>query len=384
MNKPRRGILAALVLAAALALGATPAAFADDPVTELSSTVISGDATSLQLTFTQRLELAAEGLPTPDETFSYSITPVGNAPGATVGTTVFSSNDIPIRNNGAGENTLMGHVEKTGTISFNSFTHAGEFIYVLKPMGGSTDGMTYSRDTFTIRVYIQNNGDGLKVSAITAANAAGGSADKQAQIVFASQYAKTTSITISKTVAGDYGDKTESFEFNVALLSVPDTTANVSGQIKDASGNDVGNPISILLEINPIEPKWTTFNLKHGEKLVITDVPVGSHWRAYEDGDQNNGYTATAVTLINGVEYAAGNNDVNDPGAAVTSYGGEGFYTLAGVGENAFNVTNTFTTDVPITGVIAHNAPFITLLGLGAAALVALVVVKRRRAQRLG
>ena len=146
--------------------------------------------------------------------------------------------------------------------------------------------------------------------------------------------------SISKTVAGNLGDKSKYFDFTVTLTgkegeeySLPATITGGS----DKSGKKENVAIS----------GTTTFKLKHGDTITIENLPAGVSYKVEEATPSD--YTMNAT----------GQEGTMDAEAKTAAF------------------TNTKTGDID-TGVYLDNLPYI-LVFAGVLAIAAVFIVRRRR-----
>ena len=93
---------------------------------------------------------------------------------------------------------------------------------------------------------------------------------------------KLPSLTISKTVAGDYGDKGREFAFTIKLTK---DGSDVSGQFTMTKGEEDS-------EVT-FDNGTATVTLKHDESVVIKDLPLGADYTVEETAESRSGYTVT-------------------------------------------------------------------------------------------
>lgn len=93
---------------------------------------------------------------------------------------------------------------------------------------------------------------------------------------------KLPSLTISKTVAGDYGDKGREFAFTIKLTK---DGSDVSGQFTMTKGEEDS-------EVT-FDNGTATVTLKHDENVVIKDLPLGADYTVEETAESRSGYTVT-------------------------------------------------------------------------------------------
>lgn len=113
------------------------------------------------------------------------------------------------------------------------------------------------------------------------------------------------------------------------------------------------------------------FTLKNGESKKFTGLPVGTTMTVTESATPN--YKGSANVTINGVNENP--IEVNKYNEAITVSDKK-----LGQKKNAVDVTNTYN-NVPLTGIIMNNLPYIAMIVIGAAALVVYVQNKRKNLQ---
>ena len=147
------------------------------------------------------------------------------------------------------------------------------------------------------------------------------------------------SLTITKTVAGEYGDRTRDFSFNMYMvdsLGIPlpsGTTCNYVGGI--ISGSGAALPIDGILTLDG--PGKTTFALKHGQTITITGI----------DSD--------ASVRIEEIDYSGYSVSYSDSVAGATiSSNDTGFFLIA-AGDRVLDFTNTKISVVPSGALDTHD-----------------------------
>lgn len=344
-----------LVMTGVLMMSMTAPVFASE--TKVPTIGEATGETSVQVHVTKDLEFA-EGLAIPDTTVSFNIQKVTpDAPEATIGAITFSAADA--KGNAANNKYT---VSKNAEIQFGTFTHAGEYEYDISEVKGDFAGMTYSTDHYRIRVQVANKAKGgLYIKTVTAEkNTTNGTAEnKAAAIKFTNTYRKNASLEVEKKTEGDLADKTKKFGFTITLekSSTETTDAPVyTGKIGDQTVSvTAGTP--------------TSFQLADGEKLVFESLPAGTKYTVTETGVKD-GYTPSVTVVANGTQRPS--VSAKDEQSLASSEHGDF------VGENANKVTyvNTYN-EVPVTGIIMNNLPFIMMAGIAVVAFGALLIVKK-------
>lgn len=346
INKKKLGafVLAGTML---LSMGTTVFAAGEPTVPDVNS--------NGQVPITKEFEMA-DGLKTPAATFKFTATSqIAGAPTATIADVSFTEGQT---------GTLKGEkyvLEGTTTISFQgTWPHAGEYVYTVKETQESIPNVTYDTSTYTLRVYVINGTNGLKVEKITAEGAKG----KTNKILFTNTYAKNdATLTIEKNTEGDYADKTRKFDFEITFTKSPmSDQTTFTGTIGAQS-----------VEYTAGQTK--TFKLADGEKLVFNNLPVGTTYMVKELA-ATDGYTPK-VTVVENKTTTVTNKTVQET-EALDTLKENGKNNLVGENENKVTFTNTYK-DVAVTGIVMNNLPFILLVAVAIVAFVSLAVIKRRR-----
>ena len=368
LKKVRKGI-SGLFLAGVLFLNAGTTALAADITPTPVPTITSN------LKVMKYFEMA-EGLETPAETFTFEIESNSNNPKNTplpaVDDAVYTKDDSADVVNG------KRTIKKGATITLpkvTQFPHAGEYLYTLTEVTPvqKNENITYSNESYTLRVRVKNaaTGNGLDIASVTAnKNPDGDTANNQnkvGEISFTNTYAKNAGLTIEKKTTGDYADRTKKFKFTITFTKKSETDATkYTGKI--------GNT-----EVQCTAGEKAEFYLGNGDKLIFNAVPVGTRYVVEETAEPGDGYTPVSVTVTeNGTETKKTNNNEK---SGISSEPQNGTDSLVGEKTNKVVFENHYD-DIPITGIIMNNLPFILLIGVAVLAFGALVILKKRSASK--
>lgn len=325
-----------------------------------------------------------------DERFSFKAEPVaGNTEQVTIPDITFTAAET-------------GSITKREKVSFPNWKDAGKYEYTVTESAASpaiTDGehqkMIMSKAEYTMDVYVSNGDNGLEISNIivnkkkddegkTAPNTTGkvdiSNSDKNG-FKFTNTYVqeagtgtdptnpgttydKDGSLNVTKKIVANDGgtpDKNKEFTFTATFNFPTGTDANTLGGVKGADGNKI-----------TINGDGTyTFNLKADENMKFTGVPVGTQISVAESATPN--YRGSAESVFNGQSQTKVEADKYN--AAITVSG------KLGQNQNKVDVTNTYNY-VPTTGIIMNNLPYVLMIALCGAALMAFVAFKRRSLQK--
>ena len=321
-----------------------------------------------------------------NETFSFKATPV---PGNTENVTIPDINFL---------DTETGTTTKRAKVSFPEWTDAGKYEYTVTETGATPEitdvkhqKMIMSKAEYTMDVYVSNGDTGLKISNIIVnkkkddkGTATTGKVDisdtDKNGFNFTNTYVqeagtgidptnpdptynKDGSLNVTKAVVANGGtvDATKEFDFTATFDFPTGTDANTLGGVKDADENTIA--------IN--EAGTYTFKLQANKNMKFTGVPVGTKISVVESATPN--YKGSAESVFNGVPQTKVAASKYDEAITVKN-------TL-GQKQNKVDVTNTYNY-VPTTGIIMNTLPYVLMIALCGAALMAFVAFKRRRLQK--
>ena len=326
-----------------------------------------------------------------DEAFSFTATQVaGSTANVTIPNITFAD-------------TETGSKTKRVKVTFpEEWPDAGKYEYTVKETGAApaiTDGehqkMIMSQAEYTMDVYVSNVGNKLEISNIivnktkddegnTAQDTTGkvdiSNTDKNG-FNFTNTYVQeagtgtdpvnpgpdyTTygSLDVSKIIktdAADTADTNKEFEFT-ADFTFPNGT----------DGTTLGAKATIGDSTTSITGTSHTFKLKHGQNVKFTGLPVGTKISVTESATPN--YKGSAEVVINNETKQAVAETKYNEALTVSD-------KTLGQNKNTVDVTNTYNY-VPATGIITNTLPYVLMIALCGAALMAFVAFKRRRLQK--
>lgn len=353
------GVLAAAMM---LTVGAT-AAFATN--TTESMIVADGNGVA-NFTLTKKL-MVAEGTAPQKMTFDFTVSGhVADADkGAKAGTV-------------GGEFTTQPSVtfEKTGNEQFTVSTYSqdfsidlvkllgdnynkvGKYAYTISENETKIPGITKDAHTYEMIVTVvnkkntnldNNTGYGYYVGMYDADG-------NKVSAEFTNTY-NSYSLEVKKTVQGNFGDLGDTFTFYITLGGA------------DGKDNDYASATVTVSDVaNAANGKtWTigggqqTVTLKHGQTIIVSNLPVGVTYTVTEKKTNDDG---TAWVYDTTGEAVA----INDVLPSIT----------ANNNENKVEIVNKHE-GTPDMGVVLDNAPYIAMLAIVAIGGVALMLNKRRR-----
>lgn len=322
-----------------------------------------------------------------DETFSFQATKVtGNAPEVTIPNITFAD-------------TETGSKTKRAQVSFpTNWPDAGKYEYTVTETGAVPEitdtkhqTMIMSKAKYTMDVYVTNGENGLEISNIIVTKKQddkGTVADVKVDFSntdkntfnFTNTYVQEAgtgtdptnpdptytddgSLNVTKKINENGGtvETGKTFDFTAKFTFPTGTDANTLGGVKGADENKI--------TIN--EDGTYKFTLKANGHMKLTGVPVGTQISVVESATPN--YKGSAASVFNGQKQDKVEASKYNEAITVTN-------TL-GQKQNKVDVTNTYNY-VPTAGIIMNTLPYVLMIALCGAALMAFVAFKRRRLQK--
>lgn len=225
------------------------------------------------------------------------------------------------------------------TIDPTDFPGAGVYTYKITEKipadANKILGVDYDATTKYLKITIVNGTNGLELGGSILVNAAGETAGKEDS--FVNTY-KAGMLTVSKTVDGNGSSQNDVFSFTVTFD-------------KGEAAEQWTNAISTTEAVTKGEGNSYTFTLKHGESVEFKNIPYGVKYTVTEAAAE--GYTC----------------DKTD-GKVEGTIGAENIKATA-----AYKNTKTIAID---TGVMLDSMPYVLVLAVVGAAVIALIAKKRR------
>lgn len=284
----------AILLTLMLVLGIGAAVATEAEVTPTTDTDLTDHGT---VTIKKVYKLVGAGT-SPAETFTLEQVGVGRVTDgdATSAPALGTITGAAFNEGAATANGATGEI----TVALPKYTSVGVYEYTLQEVAGTTAGVTYYGKTIKLVVTVVNgkNNDLLRIAGVHTE-----SSDVKSD-TFENTYRAGT-LNVTKTVAGNLGDKNKYFEFKVTLTGVEDKTYGDSYAVSGGSKND--NPKSIVIG------QETTFMLKHGDTLSIANLPYNVTYTVTEtaDADYETTKTGDRGTIGAATQTAAFTNNKN-------------------------------------------------------------------------
>ena len=241
-------------------------------------------------------------------------------------------------------------------------TKLGKYAYTITEVDPNLPGITKDNETLNMVVSVvnadENNPDGKNFAYYVALRK--GNATNKAEGKFNNNY-ETNSLTLAKTVKGNFGDLSETFTFYVKFEK-GDTTKEYTNILFEKSNTGIAitkqNSTDAVESLSYGETYEVT--LMHGQHVDFKNIPNGVTYTIAEDTTKADWQYTVSLD--------------SNPTVALSNA------TTAGtVNETA---TVTFVNNhqgTPDMGVVLDNAPYIAMLTIVAIGGVALMLNKRRR-----
>ncbi len=355
-----------------------------------------------------------EGIAIPNVTFTFTFTQtkyngaaVTDAYKAPISDVTMTTNDgnWADTNDADDEASVYQTKSMADVLAGTTFPAAGVYTYTVAETKGSADGFTYDEQQYILNVYVKNDGtktvevkkttdgenEGEKVDPTkkdptgdTAETEPGdGNVDVQG-FTFDNTYKKTNTkedkneegfLNISKKVAGEYGDKTYGFEFEITLNAPRLAAENAKAKYSIYQGTSETPVKSGTMDYDTPQ----SFTLADGQTLRFYEIEAGTTYSVTEKLSESGvtkaeEYKASAVATNKGTAVTVPTVEKHTDLTVGTYVIDDNLTT-----DDDVNYTNTFDdTSVSPTGILINNAPYI-ILALVAAGGMTFYVVKKRK-----
>ncbi|NCB93909.1 MAG: hypothetical protein EOM40_15325 [Clostridia bacterium] len=193
----------------------------------------------------------------------------------------------------------------------------------------------------------------------------GMSIKKDGKNIVLGQSVTADDLEISNTVVGKYGDKTKNFDITVQMVKMDSNgsvTEKLTGDIT-CTGSSIVSGVEApdIMKVTFTDGK-AVISLKHGQKLILKDLPIGYTYNVDQSG--YNGYTTTSKIIEGSGDPIENDGSTED--------------RIIKDGTNSVTYTNTYIT-VNETGIHMNNRPFVIMIAVAFCALGLFAGIKSRK-----
>ena len=251
----------------------------------LSLSTVAFAADNQDASFDKTYTITNEGTSNPAETFTFKFT----ADRVTDSNKNLTTAQMPAISDStvsfdAGTATVAG-LKKTVDVALANveWPGVGVYYYTVNETAGSTAGVTYDNTTAYLKVTVAyDEGTHTYYTAFVTLSLADYDNDGKTDVKtggFTNEYS-AGSLSISKNVTGNMGDQSAYFAVKVTLTGETGKTYQPTYAV--SGGSYESNPATIVIGTE------STFYLKHGETITISNLPYGVTYSVVEDD-----YTST-------------------------------------------------------------------------------------------
>ncbi len=322
--------LFAMLLAVAMILSLATVAFAEETV---DTTGWTSAATTLELGIQKIYVVNGETDETlyPAETLNFTV----DADASNPDSTNLSVKALDVEGN---SNQIL-------VINVPSYTTVGTYKYTIAETAGNTQGVTYTTETIDVTILVTYDYENECLVIEPVLSTAGDNKDGKDD-TFTNTY-DVGSLTVSKIVTGNLGDKSKKFDVTVTFTAenpVLSTITYTGGAI--AATDWVDGKAEVVI------------SLAHGESVTFDNIPAGVTYTVVE-----NDYTGGELNGENA--YDAADYDFSDTEKKISAED-----------KDTVDITNNKETEVE-TGIVLDSMPYIVILAIAAFGMFVMLTKKR-------
>jgi len=308
-----------------------------------------------------------------------------------------------------------------------TWPHAGVYIYTIKETPGSAEGMVYSPAEYDVSVYVANGINNLYVAGIganivvndpsnegsapdTKVDPAPGDPDvlgDYSSLIFTNKYLESgkggdplmpenTMLAISNRVTGEYGDMTKYFQYQLTVNKPTTVTGEAfyTAYVVEQDASDVStvvtsadnydgfktNTYGNFIEVDAGTP--INIKLKNGQKLLFTDMHIGSSYQMVQSAIVD--YTAQVDIVVDSGAPINLANITDNMARSTSPNDAPSLMRIVGKGDNSAGFTNEYK-EISITGLSIDILPYIIMIALALASLMIVVamLISRRKSTKI-
>lgn len=264
------------------------------------------------------------------------------------------------------------------TVDLPDYSVPGKYTYILKENDPNVAGVVANDNFYQVTVWaLQDEANttggnhikecGVKLSQVQLVDGGYVEVNGKGKLSSVENTYQAGSVTVTKHVTGNMGNKATLFNFKVVLKSTKPVNSAVAGTKTFTFTTDKNADGFYTAE--------QTYQLSDGQTFTISNLPFGVTYTVYEMSDA----TESATAIENGKTLTVAEDGADAKVYTVTYTSETG--ALSEETENHLieaSVTNQCGDNTIDTGVILDNAPYILMLAVVAGGAMTLVIKKRR------
>lgn len=264
------------------------------------------------------------------------------------------------------------------TVDLPDYSVPGKYTYILKENDPNVAGVVANDNFYQVTVWaLQDEANttsgnhikecGVKLSQVQLVDGGYVEVNGKGKLSSVENTYQAGSVTVTKHVTGNMGNKATLFNFKVVLKSTKPVNSAVAGTKTFTFTTDKNADGFYTAE--------QTYRLSDGQTFTISNLPFGVTYTVYEMSDA----TERATAIENGKTLTVAEDGADAKVYTVTYTSETG--ALSEETENHLieaSVTNQCGDNTIDTGVILDNAPYILMLAVVAGGAMTLVIKKRR------
>lgn len=248
--------------------------------------------------------------------------------------------------------TTTGDATMDIPLTFPTYSKVGVYKYTITEEPGSTLGVTYDDEPIVVIVSITYNPEeGAEDELVATVAIHKGDEEGEKDEGFTNVYG-LGQLTVTKVVSGNLADKTKLFTIHVTF-----TSENATGSITYTVADGEEQTVELADEVK------VDVELSDGQSAVFTNIPVGVSYTVEED-EQHIAQDGQDITTT-------------EEGYTVT-YEDAQSGDIAEAGEEDSVTVSNYKNVEPNTGISLDSLPYILIAVAVVAALVIMIVRKRR------
>ena len=180
----------------------------------------------------------------------------------------------------------------------------GEHTYIVREVVGADEHIEYDESYYEVRLNVSDNGNGT----LNVTQEYYKDDEPVTEMEFVNKKPVYHDLTVTKTVSGSMGDKSEAFAFVLAVDGVSEYHRN--DDIKVTFDRGDGEPEVVTVHYRDL--RSYKFNLAHGDTMTVEGLAEDVQYTVTETKANKNGYNTTAQADLGNVDNAVVTGTLTD------------------------------------------------------------------------